>query len=185
MTWKRAVWENQESCIARSQLSYWTTSLRNEKLKKWLATFPALNIRRPSALRFSAVAKVISLYSTTWYSPSTLQTTPTASVGFVFSTTCKHHNTCVTITIFLHVIRTFCGGWGSFFSTFSRVRRSRSRPKGTRASVVKWCLHHKLINANVLSKRSWNVHCKSISRTEFSGFTANCTKPPLESWASR
>lgn len=47
-------------------LPYCTMSLRKEKLKKWLATFAALNIRRPSALRFSAVARVISLYSTTW-----------------------------------------------------------------------------------------------------------------------
>lgn len=46
--------------------SYCTTSLRKEKLKKWLATFPALNMSRPSALRFSAVGSVISLYSTTW-----------------------------------------------------------------------------------------------------------------------
>lgn len=45
--------------------AYSTMSLRNEKVKKWLATFPALNMSLPSVLRFSAVVRVISLYSTT------------------------------------------------------------------------------------------------------------------------
>ena len=69
--------------------TYSETMDRNSKVKKWLQMFPALNVSRPSVLRRSAVLRVISLYSTTWYLPSTLHTTPTASVGKPFSTTCN------------------------------------------------------------------------------------------------
>lgn len=58
-------------------------------MKKWLAMLPALNSSRPSGPRRCAVAREISLYSTTRYTPSTRHTTPTGSVGFVFSTTCR------------------------------------------------------------------------------------------------
>lgn len=68
---------------------YLTTSLRNRTVKKWLAMLPALNSSRPSGPRRCAVAREISLYSTTRYRPSTRHTTPTGSVGFVFSTTCR------------------------------------------------------------------------------------------------
>lgn len=70
--------------------SYSDTNFRKSSVKKWLQILPALNISLPLASRFSAVFRVISLYSTTWYLPSTLQTTPTASVGNAFSTTCKN-----------------------------------------------------------------------------------------------
>ena len=41
------------------------TPLRKLLVKKWLQMLPALNVSRPSALRFCAVDSVISLYSTT------------------------------------------------------------------------------------------------------------------------
>ena len=55
-------------------------------VKKWLAMPPALNVNFPvAASRLSAVAVEISLYSTTWYVPSSRQITPTGSVGTVLS----------------------------------------------------------------------------------------------------
>lgn len=69
--------------------AYLTTSLRKRTVKKWLAMLPALNSSRPSGPRRCAVAREISLYSTTRYTPSTRHTTPTGSVGLVFSTTCR------------------------------------------------------------------------------------------------
>lgn len=84
----------------REKKSYSDTNFRKSSVKKWLQILPALNISLPLASRFSAVFRVISLYSTTWYLPSTLQTTPTASVGNAFSTTCKNMKnlyTCITL----------------------------------------------------------------------------------------
>lgn len=72
------------------KMMYLETSLRKSNVKKWLHMLPALNMREPLSLRSSAVFSVISLYSTTWYFPATLQTTPTASVGNAFSTTCNY-----------------------------------------------------------------------------------------------
>lgn len=66
------------------------TLLRKSRVKKWLQIFPALKVNRPSRLRFCAVSAEISEYSTTWYRPRTLHTTPTASVGEAFSTTCTY-----------------------------------------------------------------------------------------------
>lgn len=59
-------------------------------MKKWLQMLPALLSRPPSGPRSLAVSGLISLYSTTWGTPSTWHTTPTGSSGYAFSTTCSH-----------------------------------------------------------------------------------------------
>lgn len=61
--------------------SYSATSCRNALVKKWLQMFPALYTSSPPGPRSSAVSGGISLYSTTWAIPCTLQTTPTGSAG--------------------------------------------------------------------------------------------------------
>lgn len=67
--------------------SYAATSSRKVLVKKWLQMFPALKTRAPPGPRSSAVSGWISLYSTTWKEPCTLQTTPKGSAGLLFSTT--------------------------------------------------------------------------------------------------
>lgn len=49
----------------REKKSYSDTNFRKSSVKKWLQILPALNISLPLASRFSAVFRVISLYSTT------------------------------------------------------------------------------------------------------------------------
>lgn len=59
-------------------------------MKKWLQMLPALKSRAPLGARSRTVSRSISLYSTTWGTPSTWHTTPTGSSGYAFSTTCSH-----------------------------------------------------------------------------------------------
>lgn len=73
--------------ICDSKGSYSATSCRKDVVRKWLQMFPALYTNSPPGPRSSAVSGWISLYSTTWETPRTLQTTPTGSAGYAFSTT--------------------------------------------------------------------------------------------------
>lgn len=87
--WFKKMWSSSLHRKLKSKRtgSYSATSSRKVLVKKWLQMLPALKTRSPPGPRSSAISGWISLYSTAWEMPWTLQITPKGSPGFVLSTT--------------------------------------------------------------------------------------------------